>query len=246
MIALGSFSRRSTETEIIDDMSIEQDVMAEVLGDLSVINRYLGGYTTTLEALPALLPRGVTSVRLLDVGAGGGDMARALVDWGRSRGVRIEVVAVDLSHSAARYAYDQVRDYPEISVVQGDVLALPFLADSFDAVLCALFLHHFEQHAAARLLCAMHDVSRHGVIVNDLHRHPLAYAGIWALTRLLGATPIVRNDGPISVLRAFDRRDFDELARQTGLKLMVRWRWAFRYQVLIPKRVAGLGELHDV
>lgn len=246
MIGLESFAERSTETEIIDDMMLESGAMAEVLRDLSVINRYLGGYRTTLDALPALLPRGAASVRVLDVGAGGGDMARVLVDWGRSRGQRVEVVAVDLSQSAASYARDRVRDYPEITVVQADVLALPFEPESFDVVLCALFLHHFRQPDAVRLLRAMHDASRHGVIVNDLHRHPLAYAGIWALTRLFGASPIVCNDGPLSVRRAFDRRDFEDLARQTGLPLVVRWKWAFRFQVLIPKRGDRAVEHADV
>ena len=236
------FSRRSTEREIIDDMSLDEAAMARVLGDLEVVNRYLGGYATTIGAVADLVGPGDAPVRVLDVGAGGGDMARRLVAWGRRCGRRVEVVSVDLSHGAVAFARDALAGVPEASVVQADVLALPFAPETFDVAICALFLHHFEQAQAAKILRAMFDASRRGVVVNDLHRHPLAYAGIWALTRLLPASPIVRNDGPLSVLRAFRRDDLDELARATGLPLDARWRWAFRWRVTIEReRAKGNG-----
>lgn len=229
------FSQRSREREIIDDMALDATEMAGVLRDLGVVNRYLGGYSTTLDAMARLVPPGSGPVRVLDVGAGGGDMAKRLVAWGRARGRRVEVVSVDLSYGAVVFERDALGGLSEASVVQADVLALPFASGSFDVAICALFLHHFEQPFAAKILSAMFDVSRYGVVVNDLHRHPLAYAGIWTLTRLLGANPIVQKDGPLSVLRAFRRDDFEDLARETGLELEARWRWAFRWQVLIRK-----------
>jgi ubiquinone/menaquinone biosynthesis C-methylase UbiE len=229
------FSRRSAEPEIIDDMTLDRETTASVLRELAVINRYLGGYSTTLGAVEDLAGSGAAPLRVLDVGAGGGDMARALVGWGRARARRVEVVSVDLSFSAVVYARERLADLPEASVVQADVLALPFADGAFDVAICALFLHHFEQPAVARILTALDRASRLGVVVNDLHRHPLAYAGIWLLTRLFPASAIVRNDGPLSVLRAFRRADFGELARMTGLRLEARWRWAFRWRVLVRK-----------
>lgn len=233
------FSRRSTEREIIDDLALDRDQMDEVLSNLGVVNRYLGGYSTTLGALDRLVPRGDEPVRLLDVGAGGGDMARRLVEWGRERGQRVTVTSVDLSHAAAAYAREALGDTDEATVVEADVFALPFPPESFDVALCALFLHHFPQEEAARLLEVLYGVSRYGVVVNDLHRHPLAYAGIWSLTRLLGASPIVAHDGPLSVLRAFARDDFADLSARTGLPMDVTWHWAFRYRVVIPKDPNG-------
>ena len=230
------FSRRSKRTEIIDDTTLDREVMDRVLGDLDRVNRFLGGYGTTIDAVRRMLPAGKREARILDVGAGGGDTARRLVEWGRATGRKVEVVSVDLSFAAVAFARGRLAGYPEASVVQADVLELPFERDSFDLAVCSLFLHHFEQPAAARILSAMHEIGRYGAVVNDLHRHPLAYAGIWTLTRLLPASPVVRNDGPLSVLRAFDRDDFAELSRLTGLPTLVRWRWAFRYQVLLPKR----------
>lgn len=236
------FSKRSTKTEIIDDVDLGRDEMDRVLANLAVINRFLGGYSTTIGAIERVLPNDLKTVRVLDVGAGGGDTARKLVEWGRATGRRVDVVAVDLSFAAVAFAHERLKDLPEASVVQADVLALPFGDGAFDVVLCSLFLHHFRQPVAARLLVAMHAAARVAVVVNDLHRNRLAYFGIWALTRLFPVSPIVRNDGPLSVMRAFQREDFAELVRATGLDMQVRWRWAFRYQVVILKTVTAVGE----
>ena len=230
-----SFRRRSLEREIIDDMALAPREMERVCRDLGVINTWLGGHRTSLRALRRILPPGRGPVRVLDVGAGGGDTARALIDGGRRLGRRVDVVSVDLSGTAVTFARDRLAGRPGASFVQADVLALPFEPRSFDVAHCSLFLHHFGDGPAATLLQAMYAVSRHGIVVNDLHRHPLAYAGIRALTRLFPASEIVRHDGPLSVQRAFRRADFDALGRATGLSLEVRWRWAFRYEVLIRR-----------
>lgn len=229
------FGQRATERELIDDMSIDAREMDRVLSNLAVINRYLGGYATTVRAFERLAPAGDETIRVLDVGAGGGDMARRLVEWGRVNGREVRVVTCDLNFAAAGFASRSLEDCPEATVVQADVLALPFRERSFDVVMCSLFTHHFPTPVVAEFLKAMHSISKCGVIVNDLHRHPLAYAGIWLLTRLFPASPIVRHDGPLSVRRAFVRDDLDEIERATGLPMKVSWRWAFRWQVVIPR-----------
>lgn len=231
------FRHRATESEIIDDMSLDASEMDRVLGNLAVINRYLGGYATTIRAFERLVPSGDAAVRVLDVGAGGGDMARRLIEWGRAHRREVRVVTCDLSFAAAAFAARSLADNPEASVVQADVLALPFRERSFDVVMCSLFAHHFPTPVVARFLVAMHAISKRGVILNDLHRHPLAFAGIWALTRLFPASPIVRNDGPLSVRRAFVRDDLREMERQSGLPISVKWCWAFRWQVVVHREV---------
>lgn len=232
---MGKFRERATESEIIDDMSLDAQEMSRVLGDLAVINRYLGGYATTVRAVERLVPGGSSPLRVLDVGAGGGDMARRLVEWGRANGRVVRVVTCDLSFAAAQFASRSLTDVDGAAVVQADVLALPFRERSFDVVMCSLFAHHFPTPVVARFLVAMHGISRYGVVVNDLHRHPIAYAGIWLLTRLFPASPIVRHDGPLSVRRAFVREDLRELERETALRMIVRWCWAFRWQVVLPR-----------
>src|SRR5215470_4041121 len=105
-----AFAARCLEPEIIDDMRLDPATLVPVLRNLETINRFLGGFATTLGALATLLPPGCRHARVLDVGAGGGDMARRLVAWGRARGCRVDVVTLDLSYGSARFARDALHD----------------------------------------------------------------------------------------------------------------------------------------
>ena len=229
---------RSQRREIIDDARMSPAEADAVFRNLATINRVLGGYQVTLEAVQRLVPPGRTPLRILDVGAGGGDMARTLIAWGRSVGRRVTVVSVDIDAAAIGFARESLRTVPDAALVQADALALPFGGDTFDVVTCALFMHHMPWDVGDRILRALWAVSRYGVVVNDLHRHPVACAGIWLLTRLLGAHPIVQHDAPLSVLRGFSRVELLAMGRRVDLPMDVRWRWAFRYLVTVPKRPA--------
>jgi hypothetical protein len=59
--------------------------------------------------------------------------------------------------------------------------------------------------------------ARRGWLVNDLHRHRLAYAGYPPLARLLRLHPIVRADGQLSIARAFRRAEWLAILAEAGL-----------------------------
>jgi len=151
-------------------------------------------------------------------------------------GASVEVVGVDLNpvtvgHGRAWLDHvlsPTLRRRAHIEIA--DALALPYPDNSFDVAHAALFLHHFHGAGAVQMLREMSRVARLGIVVNDLHRHRLAYAGIWLLSRLLRMAPMVQHDGPISVLRGFSRSELYSLAQAAGLAHPhVRWHWAFRW-----------------
>ncbi len=76
----------------------------------------------------------------------------------------------------------------------------------------------------------MQRIARRGILVNDLHRHPMAYVGIWLLSRALRMAPMVQHDGPMSVRRGFRKEELKTLAHKTGLSpSFIQWHWAFRW-----------------
>jgi hypothetical protein len=76
--------------------------------------------------------------------------------------------------------------------------------------------------------------ARVAVVINDLHRHALAYHSIRWLTRLFGGSYLVQNDAPLSVARAFRRADWERMLADAGIRRYeLRWCWAFRWQVII-------------
>ncbi|PSQ77395.1 MAG: methyltransferase type 11, partial [Bacteroidetes bacterium QH_6_63_17] len=59
---------------------------------------------------------------------------------------------------------------------------------------------------------------------------PLAWIGIWLLSRGLRMAPMVQHDGPMSVRRGFRADELRALAQAAGLPApSIRWHWAFRW-----------------
>lgn len=232
--SLPDFTARAVGTEWMDDPEVEGEALRTALRDLRRINRLLGGLRASTSVLAPMLSAR-SALDLLDVGSGTGDYLAQLVRQGARHGTEVRATGVDLNPRTVgrgRAWLDAalpsaLRAGVHLNIA--DALALPYPDDAFDVAHAALFLHHFHGDAAVQLLREMDRVSRHGVLVNDLHRHPLAYLGIWALSRL-GFSPMVQHDGPLSVRRGFRRADLVALAEAAGLSSVeVRWHWAFRW-----------------
>jgi SAM-dependent methyltransferase len=114
--------------------------------------------------------------RLLDAGAGGGDVARQL---GADVGPRGTVVALD--YSAATTAASRARyDGGPVQYVTGDVTALDLADDSFDGVWCERVLQHVGDADAAigELIRVTHPGGR--VCLIDTDWRSLLFDGVAA------------------------------------------------------------------
>jgi len=70
-----------------------------------------------------------------------------------------------------------------------------------------------------------------GWFISDLHRHFFPYYGFPLLARLLFWHRFIREDGQISIARAFVRAEWEELLRQAGIEEReagVAWYMPFR------------------
>jgi len=230
------FTRRATEDELMDDHMLATDALRQNLDELETINTWLGGYAPVLDALEQLRPRFPAGrpLRMADLGSGGGDTLRQVAHWARRHRIPVELVGIDASAFMLDYAATKAQDFPEISFRQHDIFSPEFQQQSFDIITCSLFCHHFANDLLAPLLAQCHTQAGTAVIINDLHRHPLAYYSIKWLTRLFRGSHLLQNDAPLSVARAFSRTDWHQLLRQADIRhYSLRWRWAFRWQVVI-------------
>jgi SAM-dependent methyltransferase len=236
------FSRRATEEELMDDLSLASDALRQNLDELETINTWLGGYAPVLDALERLRPQLLPGrpLRLADLGSGGGDTLRHIARWARRRQLPVALVGIDANPFMLRYAADKAQNYPEISFQQHDIFSEQFRQQPFDVLTCSLFCHHFSDEALVKMLASWQQQAGVAVIINDLHRHPLAYYSIRWLTRLFRGSHLVQNDAPLSVARAFTRPDWQLLLQRAGItRYSLRWRWAFRWQLVLP----GAGEV---
>ncbi len=223
-------AERADEPELMDDCALTGPEVRQALREIGHVNRFLGGSASTLALLAPRLEGRRSPLRILDIGTGGGDIPVAIARHARRAGAPVQITAVDLGRDACRHARHLARDYPEIEICRGDVFRLPFAPRSFDLAHCAMFLHHFTQDEIVRILHVLSALVREAILINDLHRHALAYHSIRALTRLLSASRLVRNDAPLSVRRGFRAADLDDILARSGFaRFRYRWRWAFRY-----------------
>lgn len=239
------YDRRATEREIIDDLELQDDQLERALEELRWVNTMLGGYSAMVSGVRKLLPRTTgPGYRLLDLGTGSADIPEHLVRWGARTGRFIQVLGLDANPAtiaSARASLDQRLEHPlrsRVYVEVGDALRTGFQDGTFDVVTASLFAHHMTDEELIQLLREMGRLARRGIVINDLHRHPVAYYGFKVLSSVAGASPMVRNDGPLSVLRAFRRKELLSAARQAGLEdVRVTWHWAFRW-LLVARRKA--------
>ena len=73
-----------------------------------------------------------------------------------------------------------------------------------------------------------------GVIINDLHRNPIAYY-LFKFITLFEKNEMTKKDGLTSILRGFKREELEAFAKKINCKSRIKWRWAFRYQWLLHK-----------
>lgn len=192
--------------------------LAGALDDIRAVNRLLRGSKILLDAvrphLAALRPDDTLSV--LDVGTGGADLPLDLAVLARTMRRKIAIVAVDRDPITLDYARKKAGGRPEITVAEGDALALPYPPGSFDLVTASMFLHHFSHDDAVRLVAGFRRIARRAVLINDLERHVVPWAFIGLTARLTLRHAMFVHDAPLSVLRGFTRDELSAIARDAG------------------------------
>jgi 2-polyprenyl-3-methyl-5-hydroxy-6-metoxy-1,4-benzoquinol methylase len=220
---------RSTEAEWMDDADATEPAFAGALRDLARVNRLSLAYRPTLRWLDRLVARtGATSLSVLDVGAGGGDMLLRVADWGRRRGVAVTLTGLDRSPWSASYA--RAAGVPA-AWITADLFDLdPALR--FDVVLCSLFTHHLRDPELVRFLRWIEARALRGWLISDLHRHPVPWGFVWGAVRLLRMDPMVVHDSTVSIARGFTRADWRRLLAEAGVAgAEIRWAFPFRWLV---------------
>ena len=147
----------------------------------------------------------------------------------------MSLTGIDANPHIVALARQACSDYPEINFEAINVLDDTFASKQFDIIICTLFAHHFDDENLKFLLNQWTQQVRLGIIINDLHRNPLAFHSIKILTKLFSKSSMVKNDAPVSVLRGFSKRELDLLMADCEVRnYYLSWCWAFRWLLVIP------------
>ena len=171
---------------------------------------------------------------ILDIAAGGGDLAIRLASLAERDGISVTIDGCDISPTALSFATDQAaaahRD--NVRFFQCDALQQPFPQPKYDVVMCSLFLHHLNEADSILLLQRMKAAATQLILVDDLRRTRLGYWLAWLGCRILTRCHVVHVDGPMSVEGAITSNEALNIAAKAGLSnTVLQHHWPQRFTI---------------
>lgn len=225
--------RDTTCRELMDDPGCDLEALQRTYRQFRVVNRVVAGWRRVYvqRLRPLMSPDRFTT--LLDIGSGGGDVARALAGWAARDGRPLAITAIDPDHRA----HDFASAGPSVHGVtfrRAGSAELVAEGARFDLVTSNHVLHHLDPDELAALLSDSRRLARLLVVHNDIARSRWAYAAYAVGSRPFGRRSFISVDGKLSIRRSYR---VAELARQVDA--------GWRVQGQFPARLLLLGVAPD-
>jgi len=228
---------RSQEEEIMDDFNCDGQVVDQTLKELHLINTYLGGNKISIDGIHKLIKKkSCDKYSIIDLGCGGGDTLLLFDKWAQNKSLDLKLTGVDANEYIISYARENTLKTDRVVYLNEDIFSQEFKNRSFDIAHGSLFFHHFDKDSIVTLLSQLYTQVNIGIVINDLHRHPVSYYFTkWVLT-LWSSSEMVKYDSVLSVARSFTRKELKAYLSQAGVNnYTLKWRWAFRWELVIWK-----------
>jgi len=239
--------RRSGLRELMDDPSSDRSRLFATLDQFRITNR-LFSRSRWLLARHVIrdmegLKRGAPAhgpFTVLEIGAGGCDVAIWLARACRARGVQAAITCIDNdprigSHARRRITASGVSNW--VTFQQFSAFDLDQLPD-FDYIICGNTLHHFTEDQTRILFRLMGRKAARKFIASDLERSSLAWIAYWAFSTLFLHGSFARSDGLLSIARAFVRSELQALMPLDAIRPL-------RVLRLFPARLCVIGRTAD-
>jgi len=148
------------------------------------------------------------------------------------------VLGIDISQAAIDHAKKHLpEDFKKkVAFHIQDDKTLAYPDNSFDVVTTMLVCHHMTEGELLFFLRESYRVSSQVVIINDLHRHILAYISFSLIAPFVFPNRLIWHDGRLSVRRSFRKRDWLLLLEKAGFQkhqYTLKWNRAFRWTLTV-------------
>lgn len=213
------FRKRSLRPERIDTGDYTPEEYDRFLHEIRLVNRFAGDSRALKNSLlREVKHEDLREFSVLDVGAGSGELLRVTAKFARQTNRKTNLCGLELNARSAASILEESNGFSEINSIRGTALALPFADKSFDYAICSLFTHHFGDRSIVKILSEMSRVSRRKIFIIDLHRHKTAFALYQIFCAAFRISPLVREDGSLSILKSFTPGELKIFGEKAGLK----------------------------
>lgn len=202
-VALATLGQRAADArEAMDSPACDDRMLARTYAQFRYVNPVVSGWRGLYrrEIRPLLSPR--HSLTLLDVGSGGGDVARSLAAWAARDGLLLDVTGIDPDARAHAYA-SGLPAMPRLRFRRALSSDLVAEGARFDFVVSNHVLHHLRPRELGGLLADSERLCTARVLHGDIARSRFAYLGFGLATWPFFHGSFIRDDGLISIRRSF-------------------------------------------
>jgi len=225
------YKNRSLKKELLDQNDIPFEDIFLNMKELDFINAHLGGHAITIQGFKELLGNRKT-ICVCEIGCGGGDNMNAIETFCRKNKIESKFIGIDINKDCIAFAKEK-SPIKNVDFIVSDYKEIYFGNEKPGIIFSSLFCHHFSENELIEMFNWMKNNSGIGFFINDLHRHPLAYHFIKIATRILSESYLVKNDAPLSVLRGFRKKEWQQIFEKSHISnYSIEWKWAFRFLVI--------------
>lgn len=240
-------NKRSKKKELIDDLTLSHEALTANLNELEIINRWLGGTKSLIDSLNKIHQEHACYMKehtiiIGDLGCGGGDMLRTISQWAQQNCIKVELIGIDANPFIIEYAIKKSDLFPNLQYKVLNIFSSEFKKIPFDIITINTVCHHFSDSQLIELFSELKEQVKLAIVINDLQRHWISYFGITILTKIFNLSYLAKHDGPLSVLKAFQKKEWKKIFRYAAINFYeIRWRWAFRWEIIIWPKSSSSG-----
>ncbi|MGM9470614.1 class I SAM-dependent methyltransferase [Pseudarthrobacter sp. YS3] len=193
--------RAADAVEMMDRPDCDPVKLERTYRQFGMVNRLFSGWRLLYvrELRPLMSPDHVTTI--LDIGCGGGDVARLLANWSARDNLKVQITGVDPDARACAHA-SRAAAKPSVRFRQAASADLVREGGRYDVVISNHVLHHLQPAELAQVLADSQKLAQRLSLHNDLRRSGAAY-GLFALAALPFRGSFIRADGLLSIRRSY-------------------------------------------
>lgn len=191
----------------MDDPACDARLLDNTYRLFGPVNRVVSGWRGLYRSRIRPLLDASPTFRLLDIGSGGGDIARSLAAWARRDGLALEVTAADPDRRAHVFAGRM--PHPGVELRRAWAAELADAGERFDLVVSNHVLHHLDEVPG---FLAESERLAPRALHSDIRRSALAYGLYTVATWPAARRSFLYADGRLSIRRSYTLEELRAVA----------------------------------
>jgi 2-polyprenyl-6-methoxyphenol hydroxylase-like FAD-dependent oxidoreductase/2-polyprenyl-3-methyl-5-hydroxy-6-metoxy-1,4-benzoquinol methylase len=228
-------SHRWSGVELMDDPNGDETKLLNTIHQFRMINKLVSRYRSILNrhVVQEMMANPDRHYHLIDLGAGGCDIAVWLLARAKRLRLKLKITAIDGDARTVHYAKSIHGHVGGLFIHHADILTMDQFGPA-DYVFSNHVLHHLPDAMIPSVLQKVHAITSRRWIISDLHRSMWAYNGFQLLGRFFRDSYSLE-DGKRSIRRGFIPSDIMNYANAAGLAGQVQ------ISRLLPGRILVMG-----